>query len=114
MSFSCQLRDISRMLAGRAGDRPAGTGTRAVNEANHRNPGATSHIKDRKPGSVTIDIGSLDMTKRDRDLAKRETGAVTARAARPAGRRARGAPPPPPHRLPPGGRGGGAGAPRAA
>jgi hypothetical protein len=38
----------------------------------------TSHINDRKPESVTIDIGSLDMTKRDRDLAKRETGAVTA------------------------------------
>jgi hypothetical protein len=49
----------------------------------------TSHINDRKPGSVTIDIGSLDMTKRDRGLAKRETGAVTARAARPPGRRAR-------------------------
>jgi MFS family permease len=27
---------------------------------------------------VTIDIGSLGMTKRDRDLAKRESGAVTA------------------------------------
>src|SRR5260370_26803130 len=29
-------------------------------------------------GHVTTDIGSLDMTKRDRDLARRETGAVTA------------------------------------
>src|SRR5260370_37143665 len=29
-------------------------------------------------GHVTTDIGSLEMTKRDRDLAKRETGAVTA------------------------------------
>ena len=38
----------------------------------------TSHINDRKPGSVTIDIGSLDMTKPDGDLAKRETGVVTA------------------------------------
>jgi hypothetical protein len=38
----------------------------------------TSHINDRKPGSVAIDIGSLDMTKPDRDLAKRETAAVTA------------------------------------
>jgi hypothetical protein len=36
---------------------------------------------------VTIDIGSLDMTKRDRDLAKPETGVVTARAASAPGRR---------------------------
>jgi hypothetical protein len=49
----------------------------------------TSHINDRKPGSVTTDIGSLGMTNRNRDLAKRETGAITARAARPPGRRAR-------------------------
>jgi len=60
------------------GDRPAGAGTRAVNEADHGDPVMTSHINDRKPGSVTIDIGSLDMTKPDGDLAKRETGAVTA------------------------------------
>jgi hypothetical protein len=63
---------------GVSGDRPAGAGTRAINEAIHRDPVMTSHINDRKPRSVTIDIGSLDMTKRDRDLAKRETGAVTA------------------------------------
>ena len=80
---------MSRMLAGRAGDRPAGAGTRAVNEANHRDPVMTSHINDGKPVSVTIDIGSLDMTKRDRDVANRETGAVTAGAAGPPGRRAR-------------------------
>jgi hypothetical protein len=49
----------------------------------------TSHINDRKPGSVTIDIESLDMTKRDRDLAKRETDTVTARAAGRPGRRSR-------------------------
>ena len=42
-----------------------------LSEANHRDPVMTSHINDRKPGSVTIDIGSLDMTKR-------ETGTVTA------------------------------------
>src|ERR1700758_3987069 len=34
----------------------------------------TSHMNDGKPGSVNTDMGSLDMTKRDRDLAKRETG----------------------------------------
>ena len=48
----------------------------------------TSHIYDRKPGSVTIDIGSLDMTRRDRDPAEAGTGAVTAgsgQAAGPAG-----------------------------
>ena len=33
----------------------------------------TSHVNDRKPGSVTT-----DMTNRNRDLAKRETGVVTA------------------------------------
>src|SRR5580693_10479995 len=71
------------MLAGRAGDRPAGAGTRAVNEANHRDPVMTSHINDRKPGSVTT-----DMTNRNRDLAKRETGAVTAGSGQ-AARRAR-------------------------
>ena len=42
----------------------------------------------RKPGSVTTDIRSLDMTKRDRDPAKRETGAVTAGSGQ-AARRAR-------------------------
>jgi DNA-binding MarR family transcriptional regulator len=51
---------------------------RPLSEANHRDPVMTSHMNDRKPGSVTIDIGSLGMTKRDRDLAKRESGAVTA------------------------------------
>jgi hypothetical protein len=43
----------------------------------------TSHINDRKPGSVTT-----DMTNRNRDLAKRETGAVTAGSGQ-AARRAR-------------------------
>ena len=36
-----------------------------------------SHMPGGKPGSVTTDIGSLDMTKRNRDLAKR-AGALTA------------------------------------
>ncbi len=36
-----------------------------------------SHMPGGKPGSVTTDIGSLDMTKRNRDLAKR-TGTFTA------------------------------------
>ena len=70
------------------GDRLAGAGTRAVNEADHRDPVMTSHINDRKPGSVTTDIRSLDMTNRNRDLAKRETGAVTAGSSQ-AARRAR-------------------------
>jgi hypothetical protein len=43
----------------------------------------TSHINDRKPGSVSTDI-----TNRNRDLAKRETGAVTAGSSQ-AARRAR-------------------------
>jgi hypothetical protein len=43
----------------------------------------TSHINDGKPGSVTT-----DMTNRNRDLAKRETGAVTAGSGQ-AARRAR-------------------------
>jgi hypothetical protein len=38
----------------------------------------TSHTNDRKPGSVTTDTGSLDMTKRDRDPGAAGTGAVTA------------------------------------
>ena len=66
------------MLGMVTGDRLAGAGTRAVNEADHSDPVMASHINDRKPGSVTTDIRSLDMTKRDRDPAKRETGAVTA------------------------------------
>ena len=37
----------------------------------------TSHMPGGKPEPVTTDIGSLDMTKRNRDLAKR-TGAFTA------------------------------------
>jgi hypothetical protein len=36
-----------------------------------------SHMPGGKPGSVTTDIGGLDMTRRNRDLAKR-TGAFTA------------------------------------
>src|SRR2546427_807936 len=71
------------MLGRVTGDRPAGAGTRAVNEADHRDPVMTSHINDRKPGSV-----STDMTNRDRDLAKRETGAVTVGSSQ-AARRAR-------------------------
>ena len=38
----------------------------------------TSHMPGGKPVSVTTDIGSLDMTKLNRDLAKRTTGAFTA------------------------------------
>ena len=36
-----------------------------------------SHMPGGKPGSVTTDIGSLNMTKRNHDLAKR-TGTFTA------------------------------------
>src|SRR5260370_534608 len=71
------------MLGRVTGDRTAGAGTRAVNEADHRDPVMPSHINDRKPGSV-----STDMTNRDRDLAKRETGAVTVGSSQ-AARRAR-------------------------
>ncbi len=41
------------------------------------------------PGHVTPATGSLDMTKRNRDLAQQGTGAVTAGNGQPAGRRAR-------------------------
>jgi hypothetical protein len=34
-----------------------------LSEANHRDPVMTSHMNDRKPGSVTTDIRSLEMTK---------------------------------------------------
>jgi DNA-binding MarR family transcriptional regulator len=50
---------------------------RPLGEANHRDPVMTSHMNDRKPGSVTADIRSPEMTKRNGDLAKR-TGACTA------------------------------------
>jgi hypothetical protein len=36
---------------------------RPLSEANHRDPVMTSHMNDRKPGSVTADIWSLEMTK---------------------------------------------------
>jgi hypothetical protein len=71
------------MLGTVTGNRPAGAGTLAVNEANHRDPVMTSHMNDRKPGSVTIE--SLEMTKRGRVPAKRGTGAVTAGSGQAAG-----------------------------
>jgi len=48
-----------------------------LSEANHRNSVMTFHMPGGKPGSVTSDIRSLEMTKATRDLAKR-TGAFTA------------------------------------
>jgi len=90
---SCQLRDMSRMLAGRAGDRPAGAGTRAVNEANHRDPVMTSHINERKPGSATIDIGEPGHDEARPRSGEAGTGAITAgsgQAGGPADRRSAG------------------------
>jgi hypothetical protein len=40
---------------------------RGPGEANHRDSVMTSHLPGGKPGSVATDIGSLDMTKRNRD-----------------------------------------------
>jgi DNA-binding MarR family transcriptional regulator len=52
---------------------------RPLSEANHRDPVMTSHMNDRKLGSVTADIRSLEMTKAqprpgeaDRRLHRRE------------------------------------------
>jgi hypothetical protein len=62
-----------------------------LGEANHRDPVMTSHMNDRKPGSVTADIRSLEMTKTqwrpgeaDRRLHRRERRAGAAISAAPA------------------------------
>jgi hypothetical protein len=44
---------------------------RGPGEANHRDSVMTSHLPGGKPGSVATDIGSLDLTKRNRDLEQR-------------------------------------------
>jgi len=41
------------------------------------------------PGHVTTGLGSLDVTKRNRDLAKRRTGTFTSGVGQAPGRRAR-------------------------
>jgi hypothetical protein len=60
---------------------------RGPGEANHRESVMTSHLPDGKPGSVATDIGSPDMTKRNRDLEHRGPAASLPGAARPPGRR---------------------------
>jgi hypothetical protein len=60
---------------------------RGPGEANHRESVMTCHLPGGKPGSVATDIGSLDMTKRNRDLEHRGPTASPPGAARPPGRR---------------------------
>jgi hypothetical protein len=60
---------------------------RGPGEANHRDSVMTSHLPGGKPGSVATDIGSLDMTKRNRDLEQRGPAASPPGAVRPPGRR---------------------------
>src|SRR5580693_505694 len=55
---------------------------RGPGEANHRESVMTSHLPDGKPGSVAPDIGSPDMTKRNRDLEHRGPAAGNPRAHR--------------------------------
>jgi hypothetical protein len=60
---------------------------RGPGEANHRDSVMTSHLPGGKPGSVATDIGSQDMTERNRDLEQRGPAASPPGAARPPGRR---------------------------